>query len=148
MNKSQTYQNHSTIYSIRNRSQIVYYITVLTMTCLAIANVVRAVQLANGRLNAILLLLTSIALTAGYFMFRTFALKAQDRAIRAEENLRHYVMTGRLHDKDLTIRQIIALRFASDEEFVALSERAVKGKMSSSDIKKAVKNWRADYHRA
>lgn len=81
-------------------------------------------------------------------MFRTFALKAQDRAIRAEENLRHYVMTGKLHDKSLSIQQIIALRFASDEEFVALSERAAKEKMSNRDIKKAVKNWKADYHRA
>ncbi len=47
---------------------------------------------------------------------RLFSLKAQDRAIRVEENLRHYVMTGNQLDPKLTTRQIIGLRFASDEE--------------------------------
>src|SRR5215510_10120453 len=53
---------------------------------------------------------------------RTFALKAQDRAIRAEEQLRHYVLTGKLLDPRLTVPQIIALRFASNDEFAALSQ--------------------------
>src|SRR5215471_13937251 len=53
-----------------------------------------------------------------YFFSRIFAIKAQDRAIRAEENLRHFAMTGKLLDQGLTIRQVIALRFASDAEFV------------------------------
>jgi hypothetical protein len=74
-------------------------------------------------------------------------LKAQDRAIRAEENLRHFVITGRLLDPGLNIRQIIALRFASDDEFVALAQRAVAGKMAPDAIKRAVKHWRADTYR-
>jgi hypothetical protein len=78
---------------------------------------------------------------------RMFALKAQDRAIRAEENLRHFVMTGKLLDSRLTIRQIIGLRFAGDDEFVALARRAADENLSADDIKKAVKNWRADYYR-
>jgi len=76
-----------------------------------------------------------------------FALKAQDRAIRAEENLRHFVMTGKLLDPRLDIRQVIALRFASDGEFVALAERAAKEAMTPDAIKQAVKNWRADQYR-
>src|SRR5437764_10126345 len=47
---------------------------------------------------------------------RVFALKAQDRAVRAEENLRHFAMTGKLLDPRLSVRQIVALRFASDGE--------------------------------
>ena len=78
---------------------------------------------------------------------RSFALKAQDRAIRAEEQLRHYVMTGKLLDSRLTIPQIIGLRFASNEEFVALAQRAADQSMSSKDIKQAVRNWRADNYR-
>ncbi len=78
---------------------------------------------------------------------RLFSLKAQDRAIRAEENLRHYVMTGKLLNPKLTVRQIIGLRFASDDEFVALAGRAVEEKLSEDAIKKAVKNWRADTYR-
>ena len=48
---------------------------------------------------------------------RQFPLRAQDRAIRAEENLRHYVLTGKLLPAELRMGQIIALRFAPDEEF-------------------------------
>jgi hypothetical protein len=78
---------------------------------------------------------------------RLFSLKAQDRAIRAEENLRHYVMTGKLLNPKLTVRQIIGLRFASDQEFVELAGRAVEENLTEVAIKKAVKNWRADTYR-
>jgi hypothetical protein len=78
---------------------------------------------------------------------RTFALRAQDRAIRAEEQLRHYVMTGKLLDPRLTMQQIIALRFASNEEFLALAQRAADQNMAAKDIKQAVKSWRADTNR-
>jgi hypothetical protein len=81
------------------------------------------------------------------FIARVFALKAQDRAIRAEENLRHYVLTGKLHDPRLKIGQVIALRFASDEEFVELSRRAAVDGLSPDAIKRAVQVWRADTHR-
>lgn len=82
----------------------------------------------------------------GYFA-RAFALKAQDRAIRAEENLRHFALTGKLLDKRLTINQVIALRFASDEEFVMLAQKAAEENMSNKEIKTAIKNWRGDYYR-
>lgn len=78
---------------------------------------------------------------------RVFALKAQDRAIRAEEQLRHFVMTGKLLDSRLTIRQIIGLRFASDAEFVAMAQRAAEQGLTEDAIKKEVKNWRADTYR-
>ena len=78
---------------------------------------------------------------------RTFALKAQDRGIRAEENLRHFVLTGKLLDPRLTIQQVIGLRFASDAEFVELAKKAAETGMAMKDIKQAVKNWRGDYYR-
>jgi uncharacterized protein DUF6526 len=81
------------------------------------------------------------------FLARVFALKAQDRAIRAEENLRHFAMTGKLLDPRLSIRQVIALRFASDAEFVALARRAADESLAPSAIKGAVKNWREDTYR-
>ena len=82
------------------------------------------------------------------FYGRAFALKAQDRAIRAEENLRHFAMTGKLMDPRLTIRQVIGLRFASDGEFLELAKKAAETGMSEVDIKKAVKDGRGDYYRA
>ncbi len=50
-------------------------------------------------------------------MARIFSIKAEDRAMRAEENLRHFVLTGSLLDSSLTLRQIIELWFAVDDEF-------------------------------
>ena len=79
---------------------------------------------------------------------RAFATKVQDRAIRAEENLRHFAITGKLFDTRLTMGQIIALRFASDEEFLSLAKRAAEEKLSREDVKKAIKTWRADHFRA
>ncbi len=82
------------------------------------------------------------------FIFcRVFPLKAQDRAIRAEENLRHFVLTGRLLDPRLNVKQIVALRFAPDDEFVALASRAAGQNMASDDIKRSIQHWRADEYR-
>ena len=47
----------------------------------------------------------------------------------------------------VTMRQIIGLRFASDEEFIVLADRAIKENLSEKDIKKAINNWRADTYR-
>jgi hypothetical protein len=78
---------------------------------------------------------------------RVFPLKAQDRAIRAEENLRHFALTGKLLDPQLSIQQIIGLRFAPDAEFPALARKAAETKMAPKEIKRAITNWRADYDR-
>lgn len=80
-------------------------------------------------------------------LVRTYALKAQDRAIRAEENLRHFILTGKALDSRLNIYQIIALRFASDEEFPSLAKKAAEESLRSKQIKEEIKNWRADNYR-
>lgn len=94
-----------------------------------------------------LLVLISIILVILWIYIRIFPLKAQDRAIRAEENLRFYVLTGKLLPSTLTIAQTIALRFAPDEELVELVDRVVNENLSAKDIKLSIKNWKADYHR-
>jgi len=100
------------------------------------------------RLTAGLEVLIAFSLLMLFFFTRTFAMKVQDRAIRAEENLRHFALTGKLLDRRLTIKQIVGLRFASDQEFVALAQQAAGQGTSMDDIKKSVKNWRADHDRA
>jgi hypothetical protein len=93
------------------------------------------------------LFLISVSFLSLFYYARSFAVRAQDRAIRAEENFRYYVLTGKPLDKRITMDQIIGLRFASDEEFPDLVQKALDGNMGREDIKKAVKNWRADNHR-
>ncbi|MEO5902471.1 MAG: DUF6526 family protein [Gemmatimonadaceae bacterium] len=82
---------------------------------------------------------------------RIMALKAQDRVIRLEERLRLASLLPAEHrDKvgELTPGQLVALRFASDEEAPDLAHRTMTGEFKTqNDIKKAVKNWRADTHR-
>lgn len=97
--------------------------------------------------SASLIVVLTVSTLLLFFLARSFALKAQDRAIRAEEQLRHFVTTGRLLDPRLTIRQIIGLRFASDEEYVALAQRAADQDLSEDAIKREVKHWRADTYR-
>ncbi|MBN9659893.1 MAG: hypothetical protein J0H49_17030 [Acidobacteria bacterium] len=97
--------------------------------------------------SAALILVMNIAMVFISLFARIFALKAQDRAIRAEENLRHFVLTGKLLDPRLEPLQIVALRFAPDSEFVALAQLAAEKHMSQDDIKKSIKNWKADNYR-
>ena len=97
--------------------------------------------------NAALLVVLTICVILAALFARIFALKAQDRAIRAEENLRHFALAGQLLDPRLSIQQVIGLRFASDDEFVALAKRAAEETLSPDAIKQAVKNWRADLYR-
>ena len=102
---------------------------------------------AHTHYSAALLVLISLVLACIFWYARRFALKAQDRAIRAEENFRHFILTGKPLDTRLRMSQIVALRFASDEEFIKLAKKAVEEKMSSYNIKMAIKNWKADYSR-
>jgi membrane protease YdiL (CAAX protease family) len=102
---------------------------------------------AENKYLAALLVLTSIVLILIAWFTRIFALKAQDRAIRAEENLRHYVLTGKLLPSSLRVGQIVALRFAPDAEFPALVEKAAAGDLSGKEIKQSIQNWKADFYR-
>lgn len=101
-----------------------------------------------GLLSCILILLIFLCVSYMYWFVRQFPIKAQDRAIRAEEGLRYFILTGKAIDNRITMPQIIALRFAHDDEFLALADKAVAENLSNKDIKKAIQNWRADHHRA
>jgi hypothetical protein len=97
--------------------------------------------------NASLIAAMSIALFLLFVFTRSFAMGVQDRAIRAEENLRHFALTGKRLEPRLTIKQIVGLRFASDAEFAELARKAAESNLSPDAIKKAVINWRADHDR-
>jgi len=142
--KEQHYKNHA------RYVPAFHFITSLATVLLLIGSFVNLYNSLNDQGNlysASLICLTAIILCLYFWFIRSFPLKAQDRAIRAEENFRHYVLTGRRFDHRLTMPQIIALRFASDEEMPLLAQRAAEEKLSGREIKKAVTNWRADHHR-
>ena len=123
--------------------------TLLVLTLIgSVVNLVQSIGDPERRYSASLIVVLTLCSCLLFYFCRTFPLKAQDRAIRTEENLRHFAMTGKLFDPRLTMSQIIALRFASDAEFVELARKAADANMPAADIKRAVKNWRADNYRA
>jgi hypothetical protein len=103
---------------------------------------------AHTHYSAALLVCISLVLLSFFWYARAFAIKAQDRAIRAEENFRHFILTGKPFDSRITMGQVIALRFASDAELPELAKKAAEENLSGSSIKQAIQNWRADNHRA
>ena len=141
--KEQTYKNHVHVVPLY------HYLTFLAMLILTAGAVYNLITSKNEQqLQSLLFLLLVLTVISVSFHNRSFALKAQDRAVRAEENFRYFVLTGTPLPHKLTIFQIIALRFASDEELVHLVERTIKENLTPKEIKKAVKNWKADYYRA
>ena len=139
---TQNYKNHPRFVPLY------HFFTLLGSLILIIGTIVNLVKSSGDNLyNASLLVFGAILLMLTAFYARAFALKAQDRVIRIEENFRHYLLTGKPLDINLTMRQIIGLRFASDEEFPVLTKKAVDEKLSEKEIKKLVKNWKGDYNR-
>ena len=137
--------------NFKNHAQMVpgyHYLTALSILALlggAINYFLKSTP--ENKYLASLLILTGVVLFLLYVYVRVFPLKAQDRAIRAEESLRYYVLAGKLFPKGLTISQIIALRFAPDEELLALVDRAANENLSAKEIKQSIINWKADYYR-
>ncbi|HEY2845979.1 MAG TPA: DUF6526 family protein [Bryobacteraceae bacterium] len=97
--------------------------------------------------SAALIAALSVAMLLLFFSVRAFAVGVQDRAIRAEQSLRYFILTGKPMDARLTIKQIVGLRFASDAEFVELARKAAEESLPLDAIKKSVKNWRPDNDR-
>jgi len=125
-----------------------HFIIPLIMLSLLIGSINNLVHAeASNVYSAALLVVIAVLFIGFYWYTRWFALRAQDRAIRAEENFRHFILTGKPLDSRLRIGQIIALRFASDEEMPALAQRAVEEKLSQKVIKQSIKTWKPDYNR-
>jgi hypothetical protein len=82
---------------------------------------------------------------------RAMALRVQNRLIRLEMKLRlKEVLPGPLFARfgELSIRQLVALRFAGDGEIVNLVERTLRNEFPKpNDIKMAIKDWQPDYMR-
>ena len=79
-----------------------------------------------------------------------YALDNQNRIVRLEMRLRYFQLTGKRFEpleQQLSFGQIAALRFASDEELLPLTDRTLKENLSAKQIKQSVTNWQGDYMR-
>jgi hypothetical protein len=139
--KEQHFKNH------RQFVPLYHGFTLLLLLAFIIGSIRNFLMKGDDYYNAALLVAAGLIIASLYYYTRVFALKAQDRAIRAEEGLRHFILTGNRLDPRLTTSQVVALRFAGDEEFPALAQRVAAENLSNADIKKAIRNWRSDWHR-
>ena len=142
--EAQSYANHRRIVPLFH--QVLFGLIVLTLIG-SLVNLYQSIGDHQRLYSASLIVVMVVCLGLLFFFCRIFALKAQDRAIRAEENLRHFILTGRTLDPRLALRQIVGLRFASDAEFIALAQKAAAENLSADQIKRAVTNWRPDHDR-
>jgi uncharacterized membrane protein YciS (DUF1049 family) len=107
---------------------------------------------AEFSIDGLFAVLTAVALLLGIFYARVFALRVQDRVVRLEERLRYErVLPADLLARvgELSIGQIVALRFASDGELPGLMRKVLDERLvDRKAIKGLVVNWRADHLRA
>ncbi|WML48087.1 DUF6526 family protein [Neobacillus sp. PS3-34] len=139
--KEQSLKNHARIHPPY------HYVGSILMVFTLIGSIVHLIfslKDGDGVFAAILLVTGSMGLVLTFALVRLYSLKVQDRVIRTEENFRLYRLTGKTLDPQVTIGQIIALRFANDAEFPTLYEKAINEKLLPAEIKKTVKDWRAD----
>ncbi|MGA2047960.1 MAG: DUF6526 family protein [Terracidiphilus sp.] len=93
------------------------------------------------------LVVLSIAVFIPLLKLRSYPLKVQDRVIRLEERLRLQALApAEWHAQiyRLSEDQLIALRFASDDEVVALAKQALEENLTRKQIKERIKSWRPD----
>ena len=138
----QSYRNH------RRWTPAFHFVTLPLIVFLLIGSFVNLfTSSASNIYSASLICLGTVVMASLYYHTRIFALKLQNRVIRAEGNFRHFVLTGKPLDTRLRMRQIIALRFAKDNEFVDLARRAAEEKLSSDAIKRLITDWKGDFYR-
>ena len=139
--KEQSYENHTRVTPLQHYIWLpLSFIMLLTTAIYGIYQFVK-----HGFSMQILLLFGVIVLAIIPGMLaRIYALSLQDRLIVTEEQLRYFMLTGNRLATRLTKSQLIALRFASDDEYVELVDRAILEELSPDEIKKSIKTWRAD----
>lgn len=143
----QNYKNHTRYFPFHH-----FVITPLTLIYL-IWTIVNLVGSLNSRVDIsiqIYHLIGALILFLLPLLARVYALKNQDRIIRMEMRQRYFELTGnpfRDNEKRLRLSQIIALRFASDQELLPLMERTLEENLRANKIKQLIKNWQEDRRR-
>ncbi|GAB3918219.1 DUF6526 family protein [Larkinella terrae] len=140
--KTQNYENHVRFYPPHH---FVFYPISLILLGMSIYYTLKSEE------ETLLWLFISFAIFliiwVSFMLRQHYALTNQDRIVRLEMRFRYYVLTGqRLEtiENQLSFGQILALRFASDAELPALTQRALSENLSPKDIKKAIVNWLPD----
>lgn len=141
--QQQSYKNHVRYYPPHH---FIFYPVIILGTVTGVLHYFMTYQV-------IWLFIAFLFIVAGwlsYLLRQHYALTLQDRIIRQEVRFRYFTLTNQrfeVLEQQLSLSQILALRFASDLELPGLVSRAIAEKMTPDEIKKAVKDWQGDYMR-
>lgn len=140
----QSYKNHIRYYPAHH---FVYYPIIMTFLAFSVYfSFTTEYSIIWGFISAIFVVLFCLA-----FMLRQhYALTLQNRIVRLELRYRYFSITGKRLEEfehQLDDDQLFALRFAPDDEFSALTQRALHENLSGKEIKKAIQHWKGDYER-
>jgi len=139
MSEPQTYANH------RRFEPMQHFVLVPILLVTWIATIWHAIKYPS--LHSIWVAILGFAILMVAMQVRIYALKVQDRVIRLEETLRMERilppdLKGRI--SELTVKQMVGLRFASDAELVHRVREALEEKLNGEAIKKRIQTWRPD----
>jgi hypothetical protein len=143
--KKQGYTNHRRYYTPHH---FVFYPLSLLLLALAIYGINK--DTTNSCLWTAVAVMLALLIWVAFMMRQHYALTVQNRIVRLELRFRYYTLTQQrleLLEDQLSMKQLAALRFASDEELPGLVKRALAEKLSPDDIKRSIKNWLPDHMR-
>lgn len=139
MSKTQSLSNHA-------RFDPLYHFFIFALYVLNLAyagfQLYRQTSLSSGWYMVL-----SLAAAVPILKLRSYPLKVQDRVIRLEERLRLQALAPQVWHAQiyrLSEDQMIALRFAGDDEVVELAKQALEHNLSRKQIKERIKGWRSD----
>ena len=143
--KVQNYKNHVRYYPLH------HFVFLPLMSALFIIGIVKAIKGSSNQLEwALFGILSCCILFLAVMLRQHYALGNQDRIVRLEFRLRYFEMFGKRSttvEQRLSFAQIAALRFAPDDEFETLLNRALNENAGADEIKKAIRHWNADHMR-
>ncbi len=145
MSKTQNFDNHAKFYPL-------HHFFIMPMALIFLGWTVWRIDFSSSQSisESIYFLMLGFIILLISYLPRVYAIKNQNRIIRLEMRQRYFHLTGLpFYEKEnqLTPAQIIALRFAGDEEILALVDMSIKENTAPKEIKKSIKNWKADHHR-
>lgn len=142
---TQNYSNHARYNPLHH-----FVITPLTLVFLAWTGNKMDFSTPESISESIYLFIGAFVLVLLPVLARMYALTLQNRIILNEMRNRYFHLTGETfesRERNLTLSQIIALRFAGDSELIGLLDKAQAQKLSPKEIKKAIQQWKGDYIR-
>lgn len=143
--KNQNYGNHTRYFPFHH-----FVITPLTLIFLGWTVSKMDFSSQETTLESIYLFIGAFVLFLLPLLARVYALTLQNRIILNEMRNRYFHLTGKSFEEkeqNLRLGQIIALRFAGNDELLGLMDRAIAEKLTAKEIKQQIKNWKGDYIR-